>query len=102
MLLFDTGSIVIACIFYLYADNKINNLMIYLYILGTVSTLLFMQFIPESPRHLFMKDSKSSKGIKALNYIAWFNGSNYRVPEDAVMDNTHQVIKENTMLNTTN
>ena len=49
-----------------------------------------------------MKDPNSPEGIKALNYIAWFNGSQFRVPEDATMDLVGQVVKENQTMNVTN
>ena len=101
MQFFDTSSIVISCFFFLYVDNYSNHFLMYIHILGVTASILFMLFIPESPRHLFMKDPKSKEGIKVLNYIAWFNGSKFRVPDDAEMDNIHQVIKDTNVLNNT-
>jgi len=36
-----------------------------------------------------------------MNYIAWFNGSDKRIPEDAVMDTLYQVIKDTNQLHQT-
>jgi len=46
-----------------------------------------------------MNDSNSQEGIKIVNYIAWFNGSAFRVPSTANMDQVGQVIEENTTMN---
>ena len=52
--------------------------------------------IPESPRWLFInKGNKSKEAINVLNYIAWFNGSQNRVPENAMFDQIGQLIDEN-------
>jgi hypothetical protein len=59
--------------------------------------------MPESPRWLFLKKGANNKeAIRVFNYIAWFNGSKMRVPENAVFDIIGQVIEENeaTMNNT--
>ena len=32
------------------------------------------------------KGSKSKEAIKVFNYIAWFNGSDYRVPPNTKID----------------
>lgn len=42
--------------------------------------------VPETPRWLFTQDPRSRKGIEVLNYIAWFNGSKERIPENAIID----------------
>lgn len=82
-----------------------SNLVAYVrnwYLLGVVAYVLFLFVVPESPRYLFMKNPQSEEGIKVLNYISWFNGSKKRVPSGSVMDNIHQVIKDNNQLNVTN
>lgn len=38
--------------------------------------------IPESPRWLF-SNQKDEEGIKVMNFIAWFNGSEKRIPPNA-------------------
>ena len=43
--------------------------------------------MPDSPRWLLITD-KEKKGIDAINFIAWFNGSDYKVPEDATFQET--------------
>ena len=94
MQFFDTGSIVISMIYFLVVDNYTSHFLVYMHILGIIASLLFMIFVPESPRHLFMGDSKSPQGINILNYMAWMNGSKFRVPKDAEMDSILQVIKD--------
>ena len=58
--------------------------------------------VPESPRWLLMKDPNSREGINSLNYIAWFNSSDFRVPTDATLDTIGQVVEENHTINNTN
>jgi hypothetical protein len=59
-----------------------------------VASVIFVCFVPESPRWLLLRDPKSSEGRHVLNYIAWFNGSSRRVSDDAVMDNFGQLIRD--------
>ena len=68
---------------------------------ATAASALYIALIPESPRYLFMKDPNSQEGIKVLNYIAWFNGSMYRVPNWVTMDIIGQVVQENETINET-
>jgi hypothetical protein len=65
-----------------------------------IATVLYICFIPESPSWLFMNDSKSEEGIKILNYIAWFNGSNLRVPDDVIVENDKPVEESQSMFET--
>lgn len=63
--------------------------------LGLFALILFAMIIPESPKWLFMKKGTNCRdAINILNYIAWFNGSPLRVPEDAVFDVIGQVLEE--------
>ena len=50
--------------------------------MGIFGILLYFLIAPESPRYLFM-NKKSKEAIDVLNYIAWFNFSRLRIPEDA-------------------
>ena len=69
-------------------------LRIYFYF-GTSLIIFYLIIIPESPKWLFIKEGSSSKkAIDILNYIAWFNGSDFRVPYNAQFDIIGQVIKE--------
>ena len=62
---------------------------------GTFLTMIYLIIIPESPKWLFIKEgSNSKKAIEILNYIAWFNGSDFRVPYNAQFDIIGQVIRE--------
>lgn len=82
----DSGSILCACIVFYYYDNDVAWLLRIVWYIAMVASVLYMILIPESPRWQFMQDCNSKEGIKNMNYIAWFNGSKFRVPEDATMD----------------
>jgi high-affinity Fe2+/Pb2+ permease len=97
--MFDTAQIGVCCFYLLYIDTNLIKYLKGMFCIGTVAFVLFLVLIPESPRYLFMKNPMSKEAIRVLNYIAWFNGSSKRVPEDSIMDNIHQVIKDNNQLN---
>lgn len=99
---FDAGSIMLACFYLMYVDRDVNLMLQGIYYVGLAATVLYMVLIPDSPRWLLMRDPNSQEGIKALNFIAWFNGSQYRIPSDAMMDSVGQVIQENHTLDNTN
>ena len=55
--------------------------------LGIFAAVLYLLIVPESPKWLFLTEGEESiNAIKNLNYIAWFNGSNFRIPDTAIMD----------------
>jgi hypothetical protein len=68
--------------------------------MGTLGCFAFFALIPESPRWLLL-NNRREEAIKNFNFIAWFNGSDMRVPEDAIFDIVGQVIEENQTLNKT-
>ena len=54
-----------------------------------------MFIVPESPKWLLIKKgSKSKEAIKVLNYIAWLNGSTYRVPPNTEIDVIEKIPKQ--------
>ena len=68
---------------YLYYDPNIDNLFHLWMIIGIISYVIYVFVIPESPAWLVMKEGPNSlKAIETLNYIAWFNGSPHRIPQD--------------------
>jgi MFS family permease len=83
---FDQGGIVFAGLYLHFVSNKVDPLFRFMFYLGVVATILYFALIPESPRWLFSRDPNSQRGIRNLNYIARFNGSKLRVPENAIMD----------------
>lgn len=91
----DDGSIlyIAAAVYY---NRDLNKIFVIAWSLAFVASVLYLMLIPESPRWLFFTyGPKSAKGIKALNYIAWVNGSKNRVPTDARLDLINDMIQEN-------
>jgi len=99
---FDSGSLMVSCIVFYYWNNNVDDFLRLMYFVGCAAIVLYMLVIPESPRWQFMSDCRSKEGIDNMNYIAWFNGSEFRVPNDAIMDKVGQVLEENNTLNNTN
>ena len=77
----DASTILISCLIYKYympVEAFVLELMFYI---GSLACFIYILVIPESPRWVFMKQgSNSQEGIAILNYIAWFNGSEFIVP----------------------
>ena len=92
----DSGSPMFACLFLKFYQPDEHLLLKIHFWCGFVGCILFIVFIPESPRWLFLrKGVNSQEAINVFNYIAWFNGSEMRVPSDATFDIIGQVIEEN-------
>ena len=89
---FDASSPMISCLVFTYYDNYVDNFLRTWFYLGCTAIFLYFLVIPESPRWLLMQDPSSKKGITALNYIAWFNGSSYRVPLDTYFNRVDEDI----------
>ena len=74
-------------LFYKYYSRDAQLFLNISFVVGILNSILYILFIPESPKWLFMKKgSNSQEAIEALNYIAWFNSSNFTVPKDAYFD----------------
>jgi hypothetical protein len=99
--LFDSASIVISSVVLLFLKPDMDAILRGMWYIGTATSILYLLIVPESPRWEFMLDSNSQEGIKIVNYIAWFNGSKFRVPSTANMDQVGQVIEENETMNQT-
>lgn len=88
--------------FYKYFSKDAELLLQISFWVGALSSVLYLLFIPESPKWLFMKKgSNCQEGIAVLNYIAWFNGSKYVVPKEAHFDAVGQIMQENLTLDNT-
>ena len=79
---FDSFSVAIVSGILYFVDQDEEKVMKFWFWVGMFSVIVYFVFIPESPRFLFT-NKKSKKAIEALNYIAWLNLSNFRIPEDA-------------------
>ena len=51
-------------------------------IIGSLFIVIYLMVAPESPYFLITRNRKE-EAIKMLNYIAWFNGTEKRIPEAA-------------------
>ena len=92
---YDACSLLIACSIMKYYKPDETLVMQFHFGLGLFALLLFSLVIPESPKWLFMKKGTNSReAINILNYIAWFNGCELRVPDDAIFDIVGQAIEE--------
>ena len=90
------------CLFHKYYSRDTDFLLTIYFIVGAISSALYLLLIPESPKWLFMKQgSNSQEAIAVLNYIAWFNSSLNVVPKDAHFDAVGQVMQENKTLDNT-
>lgn len=70
-----------------YFNNDLDLFFKVCWYVGTLLTIIYFIIIPESPKWYFINDGSGSKrGIEALNYIAIFNGSQFRIPEHARFD----------------
>jgi len=70
-------------LFFKFIDPDVDKILHISYIIGFVASILYLIIIPESPKWLIIRQGpKSQKAIKILNYIAWFNGSTFRVPSN--------------------
>lgn len=83
--------------------RDLNMIFKWTWIVETIALVLYLLLIPESPKWLFFAEGPDSqRGIAALNYIAWINGSRYHIPKcakvdlfgEAILDN-QSLIKEN-------
>ena len=78
---FDDATFVVFGIFLKYFIKDLNVLFEWTWIIQSIAVMLYLLLIPESPKWLFFFEGPNSKrGIAAMNYIAWFNGSVYRIP----------------------
>lgn len=92
---YDACSLLIACSIMKFYKPSENIVMQFHFVSGLIALILFALIIPESPKWLFMKKGTNCReAINILNYIAWFNGSELKVPEDAVFDVIGQAIEE--------
>ena len=95
----DDATLLIMGIGLKYFVKDLNEIYKWAFIVGTCGTVLYLFLIPESPKWLFFNEGPDSKrGIDALNYIAWFNGSRYRIPKCAKLDLLGQAIIHNQTL----
>ena len=85
----DAMPTVITGLFYLLVQR--NWFTIYAINVAISYSALFLAFFcPESPRWLIL-NNKQSEAIDALNKIAKFNGSEVRIPENTVFQETLQI-----------
>ena len=81
----DTFSLSCHGFYYMLVEPNAVQYVQLLYFIGTFSTIIYLLIIPESPRWL-LQNGKDQRGIKVMNYIAWFNRSDKRIPSSAKFD----------------
>ena len=70
-----------SCAYFMYVGNDWYPLILGYTILGVVSFILITFLCPESPKWLLLQ-GRTDEAIKSLNYIAWFNRSKERIPQN--------------------
>jgi len=92
---YDSCTLLLACSIMKFYKPSELVVMQFHFGLSVFALLFFALVIPESPKWLFMKKGTNSQdAINILNYIAWFNGSELRVPQDAIFDVMGQALEE--------
>lgn len=81
---FDSSCLLIIATLLKFYNRDLDWILRLYFYFGTFLTIIYLIIIPESPKWLFIKEGSNSKqAIEILNYIAWFNGSDFRVPYNA-------------------
>ena len=79
---FDTLTLLVVCLYFT-AYKDWLPLYLSLSVLGAVSYLVLMVFVPESPKWLLLK-GRQEEAISAFNKIAAINRTPNRIPLDAI------------------
>lgn len=96
----DCATILSICLSLKYFTKSLDEVFHYIFYIQTTGIIIFLLTIPESPYWLFYTyGDKSCKAIDTLNYIAWFNGSKYRVSYESQFNNADGTIKDTLSLN---
>ena len=92
----DAITLMVINLYLVNVRKNMHEIYLIMFYIGVFISGLMVLLVPESPQWLFIKKGSNSKeAIKALNYIAAFNGSKLRVPEDAFFDLVGQIVEEN-------
>ena len=87
MCAYDASNLMVACLLFKYLHMDFETILSMYFIMGLIAYILYVVFIPESPKWLFMKKGRNNQqAIKNLNYISKFNGSSKRLPKDGIFD----------------
>ena len=87
-------STVAVCNFYYYFISRdCNGLIIFTTALGVLAFFGCLIALPESPKYL-VAVGKPDEAIKVFNYIAWFNGSSYRLAANTRFEES-QIVNQN-------
>lgn len=71
MLAFDASNLMLACLILKYVTVNMESVLTMYFYMTIVALILFLAFIPESPKWLFMKKGRNNQeGIRILNYIS--------------------------------
>ena len=72
----------IAGVFFLFVELDVTLLYVIIVSISCVAYLSILILNLETPMWL-LHNGKTKEAIAVLNYMSWFNGSEYRIPEDA-------------------
>ena len=80
---FDSSMIMVCCVVVKNFCKDMDKVLQVWWLIGSIACVLYLALVPESPRWLFMQKSNNKEGIESMNYVAWANGSEFRVPDNA-------------------
>ena len=92
---YDCSTLALLSVFFKFVEPDTDRVLNIGYAIGLGASILYLLLVPESPKWLLIKQGPRSKeAIKVLNYIAWFNGSTYRVPPNTEIDVIEKIPKQ--------
>ena len=86
---YDALTPAIAGMFFLFIELDVYPLYAITVTTSTLAYLFVMVLNLETPMWLLL-NGKTGEAIKVLNFIAWFNGVEHRVPEDTIFIEVEQ------------
>jgi len=89
---FDSATTAVVCIYFVFISKDWFPLFFAMTLLSTLSYLVIVFFLPESPIWL-LNTGKTSDAIAALNKIGKFNGVGKQIPADAIFSETMLLAK---------
>ena len=84
---FDVSTNAIYCFMMWYGFSFDFCLKMFHYV-GCFCVVIYLACVAESPVYLLLRygERDNKEAISILNYISWFNGSDFRIPENSTIE----------------